>query len=147
MCIRDRIDSTQGDPRYINSLGVLYAKYGLDEKAEEQFNKILKETDYLPALMNMGNLFYIKEDYKKAREYYTRAQKVSPNNPRVLLSIARVNHEIENYGTAREAYSKLKEIAPDLASRFAYLDLRGEEATRAANVAGVKNLVLWEEEE
>ena len=41
---------------------------------------------------------------------------------------------------------KLKAIDPDMAMRFAYLDLRGEEATRAADAAGMRKVVLWEEE-
>ncbi len=45
-----------------------------------------------------------------------------------------------------KSYQKLKAVDPALALRFAYLDLKGEEASRAADVAGVGQLVLWEEE-
>jgi hypothetical protein len=31
--------------------------------------------------------------------------------------------------------------------RFAYLDLRGEEASQAADAAGLQEIVVWEEEE
>jgi hypothetical protein len=41
----------------------------------------------------------------------------------------------------------LKAVDPNLADRFAYLDLKGEEATRAADAAGVRETVVWEEEE
>ena len=64
----------------------------------------------------------------------------------MLLSIARINHELENYGTARAAYQKLQSIDPELAQRFAYLGLRGEEAARAADAAGVKGEMVWDEE-
>ncbi len=64
----------------------------------------------------------------------------------MLLSVARVNHELENYGTTREAYAKLKEIDPALADRFAYLSLRGQEASRAADLEEVKGVVVWDEE-
>ncbi|MEW5816361.1 MAG: hypothetical protein AB1798_13310 [Spirochaetota bacterium] len=136
----------QGDERTVNKLGVLYARYDLDEKAEEQFQKILKTKEYLPALLNMGNLYYLKADLKNAQMYYKRAEKVAPDNPKVLLSVARIDHELENYGTARATYSRLKDIDPLLANQFAYLDLRGEEASRAADAAQVKGVVVWAED-
>ena len=144
--IQNEIDAKQGDRRSVNKLGVLYARYGLDTKAMAEFEKALEKGEYLPALLNIGNLYYIQDNLNKAREYYLRAQTLSPNNPKVLLAVARIDHDLENYGTAREAYSKLKEINPNLAARFSYLDLRGNEAERAADVAQVKGVVLWEEE-
>ena len=144
--IQNEIDSNQGDRRSRNKLGVLYARYGLDSKAMDQFEKVLSREEYLPALLNTGNLYYLQENLNEARKYYLRAEALSPDNPKVLLAVARVDHELENYGTARAAYSKLKDINPDLASRFAYLDLRGDEASRAADVSQVKGVVLWEEE-
>ena len=54
---------------------------------------------------------------------------------------------MENYGLVSRTYEKLKEIDSDLANRFAYLDLKGEEGVRAADAAGVRRHVIWEEEE
>lgn len=141
-----KIKSTQGDVRWVNKLGVLYAKYGMLDRAMEQFAAVLKQKEYLPALINMGNLYYMQDELSKAKEYYDRASALSPDNPKVLLAVARVDHELENYGTARQAYAKLKELSPELADRFAYLDLRGSQAARAADPAQLKGVVLWEEE-
>lgn len=79
--------------------------------------------------------------------FYVRAEEVDPKNKTVVLSIAKVHHELENYGMVRQKYSQLEEIAPSLALEYAYLDLRGDEASRAAEISGAKNLILWEEEE
>jgi hypothetical protein len=62
-----------------------------------------------------------------------------------LGSLARANHELENYRNAQEAYGRLKKLDPLLAAQFAYLDLRGTEATRAAEVGGVRGTVVWAE--
>jgi len=51
----------------------------------------------------------------------------------VLLYLARVSHELENYGLVRKSYQKLKNVDADLADNFTYLDLRGEEVTRAVD--------------
>ena len=40
----------------MNSLGVLYAKYGQNAKAEQQFKQVLAKKSYLPAILNMGHL-------------------------------------------------------------------------------------------
>ena len=52
---------------------------------------------------------------------------------------------MENYGTVRKQYDKLKKLDPELASRFAYLDLKGDEAVRAAEAAKIKEAVVWAE--
>jgi Tfp pilus assembly protein PilF len=83
----------------------------------------------------------------QAQQYYQRALSEDPDNPKVILAAARVNHELENYGTVRNMYAKLKKLDNDLAEQFAYLDLRGEEASRAADISGLKEMILWEEEE
>ncbi len=61
----------------------------------------------------------------------------------MLLGYARVNHELENYGSVRTAYEELKKADPDLATQFAYLDLRGDEAARAAEISKAKEVTLW----
>ena len=144
--LQAEIRKSNNSPKYINRLGVLYAKYELTDKALVQFNKILKTQEYYPALINMGNIYYLEGQMEKALTYYERAAKKAPDNPRVLLCLARVSHELENYGLVRKSYQELKRVDPDLADQFAYLDLRGEEAARAAEMSAVKEVVLWEEE-
>jgi tetratricopeptide (TPR) repeat protein len=144
--LRREIEQSGGSYKLVNRLGVLYARYGLIDKAEGEFNKVLsKNKDYLPTLLNLGNIHYLNGDYDKAMSYYSRASKKDPDNPKAVLCVARVNHEMENYGTVRKQYDKLKKLDPDLASRFAYLDLKGDEAVRAAEAAKIKEAVVWAE--
>jgi tetratricopeptide (TPR) repeat protein len=83
---------------------------------------------------------------EEALSYYKRAEELKPNNPKVLLCVARTHHELENYESVSETYRKIKDLDPDLANRFAYLDLKGEEDLRAAESSRIKEVVLWEEE-
>jgi tetratricopeptide (TPR) repeat protein len=134
------------DPRKpTNALGVLYARYGQYDRAQREFEKLLAKEEYVPALLNMGNILYLSNHKDEALTYYNRAYAKDPKNPRVLLAVAKMNHDLENYGTVKELYGKLKESDPDLALQFAYLDLKGEEATRAADAAGVNGVVVWEQ--
>lgn len=133
----------QESPKAVNQLGVLYARYGLFEKAEREFQRILAKTEYAPALLNLGNLSYARSDPAKALQFYERAYRKDPTNAYVLLAMARVSHDMENYGQVKQMYGQLKTVDPDLANQYAYLDLRGEEATRAADLSGVKESIEW----
>ena len=81
-----------------------------------------------------------------ALKYYQRAHEKAPDNPKVLLCVARTHHELENYGFVSRMYGQLKELDPDLAQMYAYLDLRGEEASRAAEIAQIADMVMWLED-
>jgi hypothetical protein len=129
----------------LNTLAVLYCRYGLFDNAQKVLQEVLAIEEYVPALINMGNIYFVRSQMDKAAEYYTRANKMDPNNSTVLLCVARVNHALENYEIAKKAYAKLQEVDPDLAQKFAYLNLRGDEATRAADVSGLRKVVVWEE--
>jgi tetratricopeptide (TPR) repeat protein len=134
------------DPRKpTNQLGVLYARYGQYDRAQKEFEKLLAKEEYVPALLNMGNISYLSNHKDEALKYYNRAFAKDPENPRVLLAVVKANHDLENYGIVKELYDKLKASDPDLALQFAYLDLKGEEATRAADAAGVNGVVVWEQ--
>jgi len=129
----------------LNSLAVLYSRYGMYDKARKTLNDILVKEEYVPALINLGNIYFVQSQVDKALEYYNRAYKRDPNNPTVLLCVARANHSLENYSIAKKAYADLQARDPELAQKFAYLDLRGEEATRAADANGVRKAVIWQE--
>ncbi len=144
--LHTELSRSQGNWKVRNKLGVLYARYGLDDMAEEQFREILLKDEYFPVLLNMGNLCFLRDDMDQALEYFEKAATKAPDNPKVLLCLARANHALENYGTSRRTYEKLKELDPELAARFSYLDLRGKEADRAAELSKTKEVVIWEEE-
>ena len=103
------------------------------DQAVVEFDRVLESGEYVPALMNLGNIHFLRNEYQIAREFYERAFEVQPDKATIVLALARVNHELENYGTVRELYAALTELDVVLAEQFAYLDLRGEEGTRAGH--------------
>ncbi len=144
--IEKQISQSNNAPKYINRLGVIYARYGLNDKAAEQFKEILLTIEYGPSLINMGNISFLNKEVERALEYYKRASALEPDNPKVLLSIARAGHELENYAVVEESYGKLKLLDSVLAERFAYLDLQGDEAARAADVSEIMEVMVWDED-
>lgn len=151
--IFERIAQLQGEmkksgetPRLVNKMGALYAQFGLLDRAEREFTKLLS-SDYVPALVNLGNIYYLRDNTDKALELYSQAAAKDPDNPTVLLCLARANHKQENYGAAARAFDKLKQIKPDLASRYAYLNLRDAGTNRAADVSKAREAVEWAQED
>jgi tetratricopeptide (TPR) repeat protein len=144
--LQAEIKKDAAKPEPVNKLGVLYAKYGDWDRAAAEFSRAVKiSASYVPAFVNAGNIAFLKGEPAKALEYYEKAQKKAPDKTTVLLGIARANHELENYGRVKEAYARLKAVDAQLAAQFTYLDLQGTEATRAADVGGVKQTVVWDE--
>jgi tetratricopeptide (TPR) repeat protein len=127
-----------------NELGVLYGRYNLYPQAQRIFSDILLDTEYVPTLLNAGSVFFAQGEMRRALPFYQRAFDQQPFNPNVLLGLAKVEHALENYGNTELAYQRLESIAPELAERYSYLTLRGEEARRAAAVAELTDVVEWQ---
>jgi tetratricopeptide (TPR) repeat protein len=144
--LRAEISRSGGDPKPANRLGVLYARYGRQEEARQEFQKILARQEYLPALVNLGNIYYLNNELEQARQYYQRAYKKAPDNPAILVSLAKVAHDLEEYGEADETYNKLKAVSPELAERFDYLAMQTTGTARAADISQKREMVVWEEE-
>lgn len=142
-----RINSGQNDPRSMNKLGVLYARYGQYSEARGWFEKSADNYAHVPALINLANIHYINGDYGRARDRYEEAIEQNSQSASALLGLARVEHELENFGSAREAYDRLASVSPDIAEKYSYLRSSDPGAERAAGAAANRTSVLWEEAE
>lgn len=142
--LTERIVQSGNNPRLINQLGILYARYGLFDEAEQQFKKVLQKTDYTSALVNMGNIHFIRGEFKEAYDYYQRARKKNPDNPKLLLNIALVQYELEQYENAQDFYEKVRLISPETAQNYEYLGTENITEARAADIQE-KGTVIWEE--
>jgi tetratricopeptide (TPR) repeat protein len=143
--LEKKYKNSQDDVRYLNQLGILYAQYGFKDKALASFNTILKTKEYAPALINMGNVYYMDENFEKAREYYLRAYAIAKDDPSVLLSLARVSRELKDANSVDTYYSKLKSVNKTLAEKYAYLGKGSGDTSRAADVTREKEDVSWTE--
>lgn len=144
--IEAKLSSNPEDIRMRNKLGVLYSRYGVWDKAEKEYERVLtKNSDYYPALINMGNINYINQDWIQSLAYYERAQSVRPSNSDVLLGLARVHFELENFGMSRVFFEQLAKNDSELAGKYAYLELGSSEAARASNISLRRGGVIWNE--
>lgn len=143
--LEESIRKSGGDSATRNKLGILYARYGRFEEAEDEFRKAVGQQEYLPALVNLGNLLLLQGQAARAREFYERAAEKDPQNSKVLLGLARCYHETEQYDLARIRYQQLAAINQPLAERYAYLDGSAEGSGRAADTDRARWQILWEE--
>ncbi len=142
--LEKQIKESNNNPRYINRLGVLYARYGLMDDAGSTFKQGVS-MNYLPSINNLANLYYMEEDFTEALALFNKADQLSPHNPKIILGLARTNYELENYGTVKGDYTLLKELDPSLAEKFSYL-VSATDSTSRAGSWKERRSPLWSEE-
>ena len=137
-----RAEKNPNDYKALNKLGIVYAKTGKLDKALEQFKKALNfNKRFSPALVNMGNVSLIKQDYKKAATYFEKAMTLKPNNHRLQISLARAYYETGKKFQAKEQYERAIKKYPGYRTRYAYL--QGGSNARAADPEERREFNLW----
>lgn len=132
-----------GAPKDVNTLGVLYARYGLLDEARREFQKAAG-TGHPAALVNLGNIHFLSRDYRNAAAAYRQVLDKSPKNFHALLGLAKAQFELENMGEVRLLYGELQRLNPDLANKYTYLGGGAGETARAA-AAGYRGVTEWSE--
>jgi tetratricopeptide (TPR) repeat protein len=125
---------SNGSPKALNALGVLYARWDLLEKAEVQFQAAVEKSEYAPALVNLGNLLLLRNLPEEALGLYQRAAAVAPYDQAVLLGLTRSYHRLQNWELVQEEYGELQKQNPRLAEQFSYLRVPRAEAVATAEV-------------
>ena len=126
-----------------NRVGILYAQFGLLDKAEEQFRSAARSGGYAPALTNLGNALYLKGDMKGAYEQYARALALAPDSAVSLSGAARALYALQDYEKMNKALDRLRVVSPELAAK---IDLQGGAVTTArASEAVSREVDAWDE--
>jgi len=143
--LKARISASPNELKLQNSLGVLYARYGMLDQALRVFNNILQKEDYTPAYINRGNIYYLNRDYTRARESYREALAKLPDHPRLLLTLTKVEQQLQNTDRALAYYERLKEISPQLAEQVSNIQTAKASSGRSEDIGKEQGAVLWEE--
>jgi Flp pilus assembly protein TadD len=130
-------------PRAYNSRGAVFARYGRLDRAESDFNAALDaRSDYVWALVNLGNLATLRSDVQAAYGYFRRAVAAGPRDARALLALSTAAATLGNNEEARQAFASAQLIDPRLAETYGAPG--AESGTRAAQ-QGTPTME-WEEE-
>jgi tetratricopeptide (TPR) repeat protein len=98
-----------------NNLGILAAREGRTEEADQNFQQALQiDPDFLIALQNLGNVYRQQKRWKEAQDVLRRALQVSPGDPEANYSLGMVFAQLND---TEHAYEYLQKA---LATRPAY---------------------------
>ena len=107
--------------------------------------KILSSKNYLPAMMNKGNLLSILGELDGALGSFESAAEQDPDNPRILVCLTMVYLEKGDLEMANKTFNKLKNLDSDLASRFSILDSNSQDdSSRASDQTAGSEVFSWE---
>jgi len=130
---------------YRNKLGILYAQFGMLDEAASQFKSVASNNQYVPALINLGNIYYLKDEMETALSYYKQALQKAPDNAVALLGVARASYELEDYQAVDNSLAKLESESPQMAAQFSYLGSGTGDVGRASQ-ALEREVSVWDEE-
>jgi tetratricopeptide (TPR) repeat protein len=125
-----------GTDKQRNSLGIVYAQYGLYEKARAEFSASVA-LGYGPAVVNLANVSFLLKDYEAAAALFQQALASQGASKAALIGLARAKYELDAYAEADELFARVRAIDPALADRYAYLSSKVDagEALRASSAA------------
>ena len=102
----------------------------------------------MPALVNLGNLALVEDDYRRAQSFFERALALDADNPTALLGVTRAASRLEEFDAAGDTYQRLASVDAELAERFSHLDpTQANGAARASGAEDLNRVIVWEEEQ
>lgn len=130
-------------PKLYNSRGVVFARFEKLPEAERDFKAASTPGTYAPALINLGNIAFLKLDNQGAFNAYQKAAKLTPDNAKLQINLARAANALGKAAEANQAMAVALRLDPALASQYASL-ASGAEGNRAAEKG--EKTVFWDEE-
>jgi tetratricopeptide (TPR) repeat protein len=90
-------------------VAIIYARYGLEDSAEREFDAILQvDPDNSAVQNNRGNVFFNRGDYERALENYSYAEKLASNDAGIKMNMSMAYYK---EGNLRRASAKYEEAA------------------------------------
>lgn len=143
--LMSRFGDDGGDGRQHNSLGILYARYGVYKNALEHFQIAVKK-GYDRAGINVGNIAFLMGDYETAITWYRLAIEEMPGRPAPVIGLARALYELDRYEEADIYFQEAARLDPELAERYSYLAARlSGGIARASAAADRLGDMMWDE--
>jgi tetratricopeptide (TPR) repeat protein len=128
--------------RGVNGRGVLYAKYGLYERAVE-YLKDAVQSGSSSALVNLGNILMLQSDPAGAYRYYIQAIATYPRNARLQANLARAAAALGRHDEARLALQELRNLDPQLADQYDQILKSGSPNGAGMRAASIETDFFW----
>lgn len=92
--LKNRIVTSGGDDSLYNQLGLVYVRAGMYEDAKTEFQKAAARRS-VSALVNLGNLALLEQDFQTAQKWFVQALAMDPQNRIARAGVDRVKSELE----------------------------------------------------
>jgi len=116
---RETLKRSPNDLGALGQLGILFGENGIYSEALEQFQKMLAiDKANALALNNIGNISLLQGRLDDARQAYEAALKSSPNEPGILVNLARVAQQAGKKDDAKRFFHDAAEIDPRVVRQF-----------------------------
>jgi tetratricopeptide (TPR) repeat protein len=110
------------DPSNIKArmqVAIIYARYGLYEKAEHVLDEIQAADPNSSAVHNnRGNIYFDRGDYERALESYRYAEKLDSNDAGIKMNLSMAYYKQGDLQKASEKYGEAKVIDAALAKKY-----------------------------
>lgn len=142
--IQADLGTRKDDPKLLNKLGVLYARFGMLDDAQRQFEAVITRNGEVPStLINLGNIAYLGGKHEIALDYFTRALARAPQSSTALQGVAMAGYELGNSDAVQNALAQLKKEDPAAIERLAAQGIGTGGSGRAASAD--KEVDTWSE--
>jgi tetratricopeptide (TPR) repeat protein len=125
-----------------NLLGVLYGRYGMLNDAWAQF-KIAADRGYTHAIVNLGNVAFLDQDYEGSLGYYKKGLERDASNNIALLGAARCYYELDEFMRSDTLYAELGTRDAALGKRYSYLSSFIDTDGRAWSLSERLHTTTW----
>ena len=100
-------------------VAIIYARYGLYDAANREFDNILSiDADNSAVYNNRGNIYFLQKDYERAIEDYSYAEKLSANDAGIKMNISMANYQLGNLQLASNKYEEAGMIDAAVKNKF-----------------------------
>lgn len=88
-------------------IAIIYARYGLYERATTELNKLLEIDNRNSAVYNnQGNIYFAKGDFQRSYEAYTHAERLDANDGGIRLNMALALYKEGKISQAKEKFNE-----------------------------------------
>ena len=141
--LNDELERANEPSRVYNRLGVLYARFGLYDRAEEAFRSGA-ELGSISSMVNLGNIHFLNGSYEQARDSFQQSLSSRSNSAVSLLGLAKSEYELKNFSAAEDAFNRMAGLKPQWRTEFAYLGASADSESRAADQSN-KLIMYWDD--
>ncbi|MPY90108.1 MAG: tetratricopeptide repeat protein [Luteitalea sp.] len=103
------------------------------EEAMATYRKALAlDPELVPAIVNLGNIRYARNEIPEAQALYERAVRLDPSSFEALFNLGNVHHDGGHYTEAAQYYEQALTIDPNYADAYFYLAVTLEKMGRSS---------------